>query len=239
MKIPGMVSATVSLRGLLLFAIVIILPALARADDMSFDGGSGCSDPPIFSGIFSLPATNPAGSAAGGLCRAFENHSGGTFHSLSFTAPFANNPSDPFLCSPGQFFTNCDFIVDGFKFSSGTPGSRITSGITITVEFFGTNSDHPGIPSVDPSTNPCATLTLPLAPGCFFLNLNNPGCDATGVCDLPQPTNGTSPGDWGADVTFSAAAATPEPGTWALLLGGIGVLLARAKSGKKQPSRSR
>src|SRR5262249_1602731 len=99
------------LRSLLLLLVLLIFsPAWARAEDFSFDGGTGCSDPPIFDQIFVLPPTN----ATGGMCKGFGNHSGVNFDKLSFTTSFPNaNPTDPFLCSPEPFFTDCGFSVDG------------------------------------------------------------------------------------------------------------------------------
>src|SRR5262249_27102674 len=98
------VGSTVPVRGLLLFAILIMAPAWAQASDFSFDGGSGCGDPPIFSTIFTLPATN----SSGGMCKGFSNQTGVNFDSLRFTTSIPNaNPSDPFNCSPEPFFLSC------------------------------------------------------------------------------------------------------------------------------------
>jgi hypothetical protein len=210
---------------LLLLALLILAPAWAPAADMSFAGGSGCGDPPIFGEIFSLPPTN----ATGGMCKGFGNHSGANFDSLMFTTSLTNaNPSDPFLCSPQPFFLDCGFSVDGSPRLLPS-GSFITSGNTITVEFFGLNADHRGIPPT--------TALNPLTGGPadnFFINLNNPVCGTNGVCS--QPFSDTAAGDWltnGVPVTFTAAAnGAPEPGTWALLLGGCGVLLARARAAR-------
>src|SRR5713226_2692275 len=93
-------STVVAVRSLLLFAILILLPAWAQAADMSFEGGSGCDDPPIFSQVFPFTA-----NSSGGFCTAFGNHSGVNFDSLKFITTIPNaHPSDPFLCSPGPFF---------------------------------------------------------------------------------------------------------------------------------------
>ena len=216
------VGFSVSVRSLLLLGSLILLPAWARADNMSFDGGSGCSDPPITSQQFFLPPAN----ATGGMCRAFGNHSGTTFTSLKFTTAFPNaNPNDALVCSPAPFFLNCDFNVDGRPVPSG---SHITSGQTITVEFFGTNADHLGIPDAGSATDN------------FFINLNNPVCPPTGG-PCTQPFSDTAAGDWlvnGSPVTFTGAAnGVPEPGTWMLLLGGVGALLARPRLATKSHSR--
>jgi hypothetical protein len=209
-----LVSGTVSLRSLPLLAILVLAPALAQADDFSFDGGGGCDDPPpITSDIFTLPPTN----ATGGMCLAFGNHSGSTFTSLKFTTPIPDadlaNPSNPQLCSGGPFFTTCDFVEDLLD-------------DTITVEFFGLDTDHQGIPVVPIATG------IEISPDNFEINLNNPGCDPlTGLCAQPGDANGT--GDWvsgGQPEVFTAAAnGVPEAATLMLLLGGIGALVARAQ----------
>jgi hypothetical protein len=181
------VGPSAPVRGLLLsFGILLLLPAWAQASDFSFDGGSGCGDPPIFSTIFTLPAAN----STGGMCKGFGNHnsSGVNFNSLDFTAPFPIPTSDPFLCSPGPFFLNCDFNVDGVIFHSG---DHITSGSMITVEFFGLDGPlgtHHGIP-YDPNINP----TTGLPEDNFFINLNNPGVCTLSPC--PQPFSDTAAGD--------------------------------------------
>src|SRR2546423_9794094 len=99
----------VPVRSLLLLGSMILLPAWARADDFSFSGDSTCTDPPIFSDIFTLPATN----GSGGLCRAFGNHTGAPITSLKFTTPYAGTDHvDRMFCDPGRFLT-CDYRVDG------------------------------------------------------------------------------------------------------------------------------
>src|SRR5712692_10239860 len=112
------VSSTVAVRSLLLFAICVLLPTWAQASDVSFDGGSGCDDPPIFSQVFMFTA-----NTNGGLCRAFGNHSGMNFDSLRFVTTIPT-VSSTFLCSPGPFFTDCAFSVD-------------TVNHTLTLNFFG------------------------------------------------------------------------------------------------------
>lgn len=211
-------SPTVLLRSLLLFAILILAPAWAKASDMSFEGGSGCSDPPIFSQAFTFTA-----NSNGGFCSGFGNHSGTNFDSLTFTTSIPN-VSPTFLCSPEPFFTTCDFIQD-------------TAANTLTIEFFGLDGPlgtHHGIPVA----TGCSFQIDCLPPDNFFLNLNNPVCGRLG-CAQPFDANGT--GDWltnGAPITFSATAnGVPEPGTWALLLGGACVLLARARLRRNAPGR--
>jgi hypothetical protein len=227
----------VPVRGLLLLGSLVLLPAWARAADMSFDGGSGCSDPPIFSQQFFLPPAN----ATGGLCRAFGNHSGTNFDSLKFTTAFPNaNPRDTFLCSADPFFLSCDFIVDGTIFHSGdliSPGPTNT----ITVEFFGLDRPGPGATHNGIPVVPACPPTIECGPGDnFFINLNNPVCDANGG-NCRQPFSDTAAGDWlvnGSPLVFSGAAnGVPEPGTWMLLLGGIGALLARARLARNGPRR--
>src|SRR5580704_11949717 len=112
----------VAVRSLLLLGSLILLPAWARADDFGFAGDSSCTDPPITSDIFTLPAIN----ASGGLCRAFGNHTGHTINSLTFTTAYPTRNPD-FYCATGgldPFFLNCDFNVDGTIYHSGdTPPS--------------------------------------------------------------------------------------------------------------------
>jgi hypothetical protein len=216
------VGFSVPVRGLLLLGSLILLPAWAQASDASFAGDSSCTDPPIFSDIFSLPPVN----ATGGLCRAFGNHTGHNLNSLSFTTSYpVRNPD--FFCAGDSFFTNCDFNVDGMIFHSGdTPP---TVGTTLTLEFFGFNADHRGIP-VD-------TVTDPLDPRYynFYINLNSRVCNATtGVCS--QPTGASGSGDWIPGSTIGAVANAPEPGTWMLLLGGLCLLLARARLARNPPA---
>jgi hypothetical protein len=211
------VGLSVPVRGLLLLGSLILLPAWARADDFSFSGdATGCSDPPVITQQFNV-TPNPSG----GLCLAFGNHSGTTFKSLKFTTAFPNaNPNDALMCSPQPFFLNCDFNVDGVVFHNG---DRVTAGNIITVEFFGLNADHIGIPDAGAATDN------------FFINLNNPD-PTTGQ----QPHSNTAAGDWllnGVSDSFAAAAnGVPEPGTWILLLAGVGALLARARLARNGPS---
>jgi hypothetical protein len=207
------ITSTMSLRSLPLLAILVLAPALARADDMGFSGGSGCDDPPIFSDIFELPPTN----ATGGMCRAFGNFTGGPITSLKFTTTIPDPNADPMTCSPAPFFATCDFVVD-------------TLDDTITVEFFG-NIDHPGIPVIPPGGRVVDN---------FFINLNKPVCDPlTGLCTQPADANGT--GDWllggQPEIFIAEANGAPEPAAWMLLLGGISALLARARV--KRTSRAR
>jgi hypothetical protein len=77
------VGSTVLLRHLLLFAILILLPTWAQAASFSFEGGSGCDDPPIFSQVFTFTA-----NSNGGFCTGFGNHSGVNFDSLRFVRQF-------------------------------------------------------------------------------------------------------------------------------------------------------
>jgi hypothetical protein len=202
------VSSIGSLRNLALLAILILSPALARADDLGWGGDSGCTDPPIFSDIFTLPATN----ATGGMCQAFGNYTGAPITSVKFTTTIPDANADPMICSAAPYFESCDFVVD-------------TLDDTITVEFFGTNSDHPGIP-VAPAGGTLVDN--------FFINLNNPVCNpATGLCT--QPDTSTGVGDWlagGLPEVFTAAvngATAPEPATWLFLLGGLSLLMARTR----------
>jgi hypothetical protein len=202
------VTSRLLLRSLPLLAVVVLAPALARADDFGWGGDSGCSDPPIFSDIFNLPPTN----STGGLCRAFGNYTGAPITSVKFTTTIPDANADPMLCSPGPFFLSCDYVVD-------VPDN------TLTVEFFGTNSDHAGIPVAPPG----ATLV-----DNFFINLNNPVCNpTTGLCT--QPNTSTGGGDWlagGQPEVFTAAvngAVAPEPAAWMLLLSGMSALMARAR----------
>src|SRR5882762_1912502 len=173
------VRSTVPVRSLLWFAILILAPAWAQAADMSFDGGSGCSDPPIFSQQFTLSA-----NSHGGFCTGFGNHSGMNFDSLTFVTTIPN-VSPTFNCSPEPFFLFCDFIQD-------------TAASTLTIFFHGLDGrtgGHHGIP-VAPDC-PIDTNCLPGVPppDNFFINLNNLVCPPTGgPCTQPHDTNGT--GDW-------------------------------------------
>jgi hypothetical protein len=223
------VRSVLSVRGMLFFVALVALPAGARASDMSFDGGSGCSDPPITSDIFTLPATSSAiaGSpgTGGGLCRAFGNHTTMNFNSLKFTAAFPTTINDPFLCSPGPFFLNCDFVIDGTTVLQSGEFAR-SVGKIVTVEFFGLDTGpggtHLGIP-IDRNTDSASPAYYN-----FFINLNNPVLNpATG--GFSQPHTAAGSGDWQPDDTFQGAAndATPEPGTLALLMSAAGALLAR------------
>ena len=215
------VRSTVPIRSLLWFAILILAPVWAQAADMSFDGGSGCDDPPIFSQQFTFTS-----NSHGGFCTGFGNHSGMSFGSLTFVTAIPN-VSPTMNCSPEPFFAFCNFFED-------------TAAGTLTILFFGLDRTHQGIP-VAPDCPVGSTNCLPglPPPDNFFINLNNPVCPPTGgPCTQPWDTNGT--GDWltnGSAVTFSVAANLPEPGTWALLLGGVGALLARARLARNGPSR--
>src|SRR4030095_6209570 len=129
---------------------------------ISFDGGSGCDDPPIFSQVFQLNA-----NTSGGFCTGFGNHSGRNFDSLRFVTTIPNaNPNDPFLCSPEPFFLQCTFTLD-------------TVNNILTIDFFGLDvrgGTHQGIP-VAPD---CPVGTDCLPPDNFFINLNHPLRSATG-----------------------------------------------------------
>jgi hypothetical protein len=212
------VSSTAFIRSLLWFAALILLPTWARAADISFEGGSGCDDPPIFGQFFTLTA-----NSHGGFCTGFGNHSGMGFDSLTFVTTIPN-VSPTFNCSPEPFFAFCEFIED-------------TAANTLTILFFGLDRTHQGIP-VAPDC-PVGTNCLPGVPppDNFFINLNNFVCPPTGgPCAPPNDTNGT--GDWltnGVPSSFSAAANVPEPETWALLLVGAGALLARVRLARNGP----
>jgi hypothetical protein len=225
--------SNVPLRSLLLFAVAILAPAMARADDFTWAGDSGCSDPPIFSDIFTLPATN----SHGGLCRAFGNHTGHSLNSLTFTAAYPSVNPD-FFCSAAPYFTDCDFNVDGTIYHNGDtpPSFPTTGGHTITVEFFGLNSDRHGIP-VDTVTGCTDTSTDPACYN-FYINLNSyldlngrPCTPFTRGCT--QPTGTTGSGDW-AGTTFAGAANVPEPRSGALILTVLGVFLARIRAARSQ-----
>src|SRR5713226_3178875 len=104
----GVVTATLLRLFLVIFSSLLLTANRAQADDMSFAGGSGCGDPPIFSQVFTFTA-----NSNGGFCTGFGNHSGANFDSLRFTTSIPNaNPSAPFLCSPEPFFLNCTFSLD-------------------------------------------------------------------------------------------------------------------------------
>lgn len=219
------VDPTLLMRSFLCFAILILLPTWAQASDISFDGGFGCDDPPIFNGVFSFSA-----NSNGGFCTGFGNHSGVNFDSLTFVTTIPT-VSPFFSCSPEPFFTSCDFIEDA-------------AANTLTILFFGLDGplgSHHGIPVAPdcPVGTPCLPGVPP--PDNFFINLNNRTCPPIGgACTQPNDSNGT--GDWlanGLPNVFRVAAnvrepaSVPEPGTWTLLLGGIGALLARAKLTRK------
>jgi hypothetical protein len=210
----------VLLQGSLLLGIVMLAPALGRADDFSWGGDSGCSDPPITTDVF----TNLfSANSSGGLCLAFGNHSGGTFHSLEFTTTYPDaNTSDALVCTPGPWFATCDFKVDG----SSVPNNTVVTGShsTLTVEFFD-GGDHHGIPDAGSSTDN------------FFINLNNPGIACTrSPCPPPNDPSGT--GDWttgGVANSFSGSAnGVPEPRSGALLLAALGVLAASIRMARKR-----
>ena len=222
-----MLKLCVNSRNLLLLGSLILLPAMARADDFGWAGDSSCSDPPIFNDAFVLPAIN----ATGGLCRAFGNHTGHSITSVKFEAAYPSVNPD-FFCSPGPFLS-CDFNVDGTIFHSGdTPPP---SGNTVTIEFFG-NADH-FIPN-DPVTDPNDPRYFN-----FFINLNsyvdsngrpcNP-LSAVGGCTQPTGTGGS--GNWvaGSTVGMFANNAVPEPGSAALLVTALGALLARIRIAKSR-----
>jgi hypothetical protein len=209
-------SLAAPLRSLLLLGSLILLPALARADDFSWEGGSGCSDPPIFSEIFTLPATN----ASGGMCKGFGNHSGVPFTSLKFTTRIPDANSDLMLCSGGSFFTTCDFVLD-------------TINDTITVEFFGLDRTHQGIPVA-----PGCSLTIDcVLPDNFFINLNNPTVCPPNGGPCTQPLSDTAGGDWlkgGVSETFAMVAnnAVPEPRSGVFLLTALGALWAGMRTAR-------
>lgn len=225
--------SNVPVRSLLLFAVAILAPALARADDMSFAGDSSCSDPPIFSDIFTLPPIN----ASGGLCRAFGNHTSSPFTSLKFTTQYPTTNPD-FFCSPGPFLS-CDFNVDGTIYHTGdTPPTFPTGGHTVTIEFVG-NSDH-FIP-VDTATGCTDTSTDPACYN-FYINLNS-YVDANGRPCNPltpgggctQPTGTGGSGNWVAGSQFVMAAnnaTVPEPRSGVFLLTALGALMARMRIAK-------
>ena len=227
------VSLRVPVRGLLLIGSLLLLPAWARADDFSFSGDSSCSDPAIFSDIFTLPPIN----SSGGLCRAFGNHTTSPFTSLKFTAQYPSTNPD-FFCSPGPFLS-CDFVVDGMTYQSGDTPPAFRTGDMVTIEFVG-NSDH-FIP-VDTVTGCTDTSTDPACYN-FYINLNsyvdsngrpcNP-LTAAGGCTQPTGTGGS--GDWVAGSTFSAVAnnAVPEPSSAVFLLTALGALLARIRTTRSQ-----
>jgi hypothetical protein len=149
------------------------------------------------------------------MCLAFGNHTGAPITSLKFTTTIPDANTDPMRCSTGPYFEFCDYVVD-------------TVDNTITVEFFGTNSDHPGIP-VAPG---CTLAITCVPPNNFSINLNNPVCDATGLCS--QPTSASAAGDWlvgGQPVVFTGFVngAVPEPAAWELLLIGMIALMALAR----------
>jgi hypothetical protein len=218
------VGFSVPVHRLLLLGSLVLLPALARADDFSFADAGTCTDP-LFTGTFTsnspvaATTTTPA-KPGGGLCLAFGNHSGSTFTSLIFTAALpdfdrTNPDSSAFdTCFGGPFFATCDYVLD----------RRLG---TITVEFFsGADANgvlHNGIPNV---TDPAVDN--------FEINLNNPvrTCDAAGFCTTSQPFSNSAAGDWlvgGQGETITGVSNVPEPSMVPLLLVGFGALLTRAR----------
>jgi len=127
-----------------------------------------------------------------------------------------------FHCFSEPFFTNCDFHF-------GTD--------TVTIDLFGLDGTHHGIPVPPPVGCP------PIAPGCapnptpdnFFINLNDAGpCDADGC----HPGGARGIGGWVPFSTVTVIANTPEPvTTWVLVLGGAAMLLARARMARNDPNR--
>ena len=194
---------------LMLLAALIIAPTFARADNMSLIGGSGCSDPPIFNEVFTFSS-----NSTGGECLAFGNYTGGTMGSLSITTKIPDANTDANTCSGGNFFLHCTFTID-------------TVNDTLTVDFFGTNSDSRGIPEAPGCSSFTTDCTLP---NNFSINLNNLVCDpTTGLCSPPSSDDGT--GDWlsgGKPESFTATA-TPEPQYVVPLLAAFGALIVRQR----------
>src|SRR6266853_4509707 len=115
-------------RCLLCFAFLIVVPSLAHASEIGFDGGSDCnSGVPLLSDVFSFTA-----NSSGGFCSGFGNHSGMNFDSLRIVTTIPTL-STPFNCSAAPFFTSCDFTED-------------TVANTLTILFHGVDREHSGIP---------------------------------------------------------------------------------------------
>src|SRR5262245_40670484 len=208
---------TLPIRGLLWLAICILAPTWAPAEEFSFDGGSGCSDPPIFGQFFTFSA-----NSSGGFCTGFGNHSGRNFDSLQFVTTIPN-VSPTLNCSHEPYFLFCDFFED-------------TAANTLTILLHGLDRTHTGIPVAPPCP---IDFFCPQPPDNFFINLNNVVCDPSGLCAPPHDTNGR--GDWltnGVPVSFSVTANAPEPATWVLMLVGAGALLARVRLMRKKPRRA-
>jgi hypothetical protein len=159
-------------------------------------------------------------NANGGGFFPFANASGINWFNLSLTTKTPDGATNE-----GAYDVESDlFLEHRVSFSSDFS--------TVTILFYGTNSNFPGIP-FDPnwsSTDEEQENDLPFGSH-FYISLNNSD-------QAFNDTNGF--GGWVAGEKFFGAANVPEPGAFTLLLSGIlalGVPLARRKRPGRRSNR--
>jgi hypothetical protein len=130
----------------------------------------------------------------------------------SFTIGFSDsNLANPF----NELVTFTTDVAGMLNILVGTVGASSENNVTFSNIFLtGTNLPNPGgVPLSQVLFDPNDTFVrndIMVGPGTYTLNI--------------QGTPGTQNGSLSGNVAFTAAAAVPEPGTWAMMLLGFGAI---------------
>ncbi len=190
-----------------LMALAVPLALANPIDPRMVVGGNATSDP-----IFGLTFQFQINESGGGFFD-FANASGINWTNLSLTTKTPLDGNNNPITDPGAYNIYSDlFARNTILFKNDFSD--------ITVLFFGTDSNHPGIP-FDPAyeekdflLDNSNSLRLPPFGSHFYISLND-------VDNIPGIDNSDGAGGWVPGAIVYGAANVPEPGTLTLLLSGI------------------
>ncbi len=177
-----------------LMALAVPLALADPIDPRMVVGGSATSEP-----ILGLTFQFKVNQSGGGFFD-FANVSGINWTNLSLTTKTPLDGNSPITDLKAYNISSDLFVNNTIIFSSDFSN--------ITILFFGTDPNHPGIP-FDPKYKEFLNNSCEWQPpfgSHFYINLNN-------VC--------SDRGGWVPGATVYGAANVPEPGTLTLLLSGI------------------